>query len=261
MPCHGQLSVSAVKRGAVCRIGAEGVTPTIALLGDSHAGHLTPALTQDLAQQGAAALVFSRGWCAPLPGFGTDAPSRGPECAAFMEAAWRHVLTHPDIETIVLAAQWANFTEGTREGMARVTYADALDWRGNPAAFSAAMANLAETLHGKGRRLVLVEPVPEFAEPVPDALMRDAWREKTLTRVAPPVPFEGRNAPALATLAAFREETRALVLRPRDILCEKVDLCRVATEAGVPLYRDRGHLSSAGAALISEALVPLLKIR
>jgi len=259
MPCHDVLAVDAVKNGQSCRIGADGVAPTIALMGDSHAGQLTPALSPMLETEGLSALVYSRGWCAPVPAFGTQAPTRGPECAAFMSAAWAQVLDNPALTQVVLSAQWANFTAGSREGLAPVTYGNARRSLDNPAAFDAAMRELAARLRGQGRRLILVEPVPEFPVSVPEAIMRSAWLEEKRLTVAEPVPFVERNADALATLAQFQVQTKAEVVRPRELFCDPaLELCKVADARGVPLYRDRGHLSTAGASFVAEALAQAL---
>ena len=253
MPCHDVLWIDAVKEGQRCRIGAD-VAPRIALFGDSHAGHLTPALAPLLSERGQSALVYSRGWCAPIPAFGTDAPTRGPECAAFMQAAWAEVLGDPAITHVILSAQWANFTAGTREGLATVTYGDARAPAENAAAFARALEDLADQVEGGDRRLLIVEPVPEFGAPVPELLVRAAWTAAPLRAVAP-VPYTARNGAAMASLDAFRRATSAAVVRPFELFCAGDGaLCRIADEDGAPLYRDRGHLSSRGAAIVVDAL-------
>ncbi|WP_112323826.1 acyltransferase family protein [Oceanibium sediminis] len=258
MPCHGVLDAEQVAGGGVCVIGADGVVPSIALIGDSHAGHLTPALGPALARRGAAALVFSRGWCAPVPGFATKAPGRGPECGAFIEAAWARVLASPEISTVVLAAQWGNFTNGARSGVRAVRYADAASPAGNAAAFRRHALALAGRLRGRDLRLVLIDPVPEYPGIVPDMLARAAWQSGVLPDRLLPVDYAVRNGAALATLAALAEGSGAARLKAQALFCKDGTMCEVMSAGQVPYYRDGSHLSLAGAEVVVASLMPLL---
>ncbi|MEO1312621.1 MAG: acyltransferase family protein [Pseudomonadota bacterium] len=256
MPCHDALSLAALAHGALCQIGAQDAVPRLALIGDSHAGHLTKALDRALTERGEAALVLSRSWCLPLPGFGTKAPARGPECAAFMDLAWARVAREPEVQTIVMAAQWANGIDGARGNLVPVRYSFKGVEGDNAEAFAAALRSLSGVLALRDRKVIVVEPVPEFTSAVPATLARALWDGQGASAL-PPVAYAPRNGPALEALAAFEAATGARKVRSADVLCPGGSPCPVLA-GDTPLYRDASHLSGAGAAPLVAALLKVL---
>lgn len=258
MPCHDAHSVSELAHGTLCRIGAPDATAQIALIGDSHAGHLTRALDAALRTQGRAAVVLSRSWCLPLPDFGTNAPSRGPECARFMAEGWARLAGEPEVRVIVMAAQWANGIAGARGDLLPVTYRfEGAQFPDNGQAFAAALGSLKAAPALLSRRLILVEPVPEYPSAVPAAVARALWSGKGDAGVGVPLDYTHRNGDALAALAWFESATRATVVHSARILCPQGPPCPIL-DGDVPLYRDASHLSRSGAARLVAALLEVL---
>lgn len=253
MPCH-DLQDSA------CRIGDLAAPAGIALLGDSHAAHLSRALDRALAERGLSARVFTRSWCLPIPDFGTDMPGRGRGCGAYMAASWQEVLSDPKIHTVILAGQWANGTAGARGSLAPVTFR----WRSlraqtvaeNVVVFDTAMRSLADRLQASGHRVIVVPPVPEYPDAVPAALARAAWSGDGSGRAAP-IDYAARNGAALRILDhLLRHETSAQI-EAFALLCPGGPPCPVMNADKVPLYRDASHLSTAGAALLVPYILDL----
>ncbi|MSU89092.1 acyltransferase family protein [Rhodobacteraceae bacterium 2CG4] len=269
-PCHDRLDAAQAAAGARCVIGAPGVEPDLALIGDSHADHLGPALDRALAARGRAAVVYTGSWCAPVPGFGSAAPGRGPGCAALMQAAWAQVLADPKLRTVIAAAQWGNVTDGTRGDLPAVAYGSAALAASVPAAnaraLEAALQAFAPRLRAAGRQVLLPMPVPEFAAPVPDSLARLAWTGTatgvatgTATATLPPLDEAARNGAAAAVLRRFAAAAGARTVPVRDLFCAPgAARCRVRAADGAPLWRDASHLTPAGAAPVVARLMEIV---
>lgn len=260
--CHDHLRPDQVADGVRCVIGADGVAPDVALIGDSHADHLGPALDRALADRGRAAVVYTASWCVPVPGFGTDAPGRGPECAALMQAAWDRILTDPTIGTVIAAAQWGNVTHGARGGLVPVAYGGPQLKAGTPSdnaeALAAAFDALAPHLRQAGRRLLLLAPVPEFARPVPQDLARRLWVGKPADTL-PSLDEATRSGAANRLLTRLAARAGGRLVPVRDLFCPPGgQACRVRAPGGAPLWRDASHLSPAGAALVVARLMELV---
>lgn len=246
MPCHNVLPLEAVQAGALCRVGDHSVEPHMALVGDSHAGHLTAALDEALRARGQAAWVISRGWCLPVPGLEAAAPGRGVDCGSFMAAAWRRLEAQEAVEVVVMAGQWANATQGARSGLLAVPYRFegrvAPDASANPRIVATALDSLAA--QPKPWRIVVLGPVPEFARSVPDTLALAAWRGE-----APPdaLDFATRNAEALPLLRDFTTNSSAELVSARAVICPPEHPCQGRDAVGRLQYRDASHLARAGA--------------
>jgi peptidoglycan/LPS O-acetylase OafA/YrhL len=105
-----------------CIIGSSSASPTLALVGDSHSARLSKELDKLLKEKSISMAAYSRGWCAPLIDFGTDLQNRGPECRAYMNSAFEEIISDQKISTVILTAEWANYTKGTRYGLSSLAY-------------------------------------------------------------------------------------------------------------------------------------------
>ena len=248
MPCHNAVEAEAVAEGETCLLGVPGAPVRVALVGDSHAGHLAGALDARLKVEGSSGLAFTRSWCAPLPGLSTTAPGRGRDCGGFMEAVFDALEADPP-DLLILAAQWGSYAQGGREGVPEVTYRMA-----GGGGFDAAVEALAGRLERLGTAVIVVGPTPEFGAAVPDSLMRESQRAGALVRALPPLDPARRHvevSPALARLAGGKVS----VIEPWGLFC-KAGLCMVATEIGQPYFRDSNHLTDRGAARVVEKILP-----
>ncbi len=250
MPCHDRLEVQDVANGRTCIIGAPDAAPVLVVVGDSHAGHLTRAMDSELRSRGASALVYSRGWCAPMAGFGTLAPDRGPECADYMAAVWDRLVADSGYLPVVLAAEWGNYSQGMRAGLGKVDYryaAGQTSLVGRPA-FDAALEDTVVLLRQQRLRAIWIGSVPEYDSPVPDLMLRHLAATGQPLRLLVPSDLTDRAlSPAQLGGAEF--------IDPAKIYCVRDGMCRVSATDGTPLYRDSNHLSRTGAAeLVAEIL-------
>lgn len=263
MPCHDVDHAAYLKLGQFCRLGDPDAPVTMLLLGDSHAGHLAASLDAFGRANGQAFGSLTASWCTPLLGMETDAPSRGTECDELMQAGWAQLDATPQIELVILAAQWTNFTTGGRFGVAPVAYFDAesnyVSIAQNPSVFTRATKRTADRLRLIGRRVVIVGPVPEYEIHMPKELARVLWRQKKIpdNQFLSKTLYESRAA-SVNTIFSTSDPIFTALVDPGKIFCV-LGTCRVAGPDGEPYYRDPSHLSEAGADLIVAQIAKLMK--
>jgi hypothetical protein len=231
------------------------LTPSVAVLGDSHARMYIGAIGAAAREAGVTALVMARSRCMPV--LGVRLPAR-PECEALTRASVDFVLDH-DMPHVVLAGYWLY-------GLP--------DPFPTSEAFEAALRTTVTTLVGAGRRVSILRDVPRLeSDRVPQQATVQSLRGRGfLQRGLDGMGLDGlglrgrgdqgrglgaRGQPVYgASLQAHREaqakvdaalqriadEGLVTLLDPAPLLCDEVLGCLVA-EHGRPLYRDRHHLT------------------
>ena len=94
IPCHVGLQLK-----PACIIG-DPAKLRYAIIGDSHAMALRGAMAR-IAEAGPATLYGGASRCPPLAGYGSDA-----DCIAMNRQKLQFLQTHPEIDTVVIAARW-----------------------------------------------------------------------------------------------------------------------------------------------------------
>lgn len=249
-----------------CRIGADqGQGTGIAFVGDSHLGRYTWALDRALAERGLSANLVTGGFCAPLMDFGTEDPVKNAaQCRDAFGPAFRAVLDDPGISTVVLAAEWANYTSGTRfmDPVSAYDYGPDgqanRDPAGNPAEFARAFAATVAAVRATGKRLVVIEGVPEYDMLVPSAVVQRLMLGQGLDDLRQPLAaYQARNADAVA--AFDRDRAGITWVRPQDVLCPD-GFCTPFDAAGLPLLNDGSHLTARGLALVLPSILQALDL-
>jgi len=245
---------------ALCVVGETGAEPSFLLWGDSHARAFNSAAKASALRVGLAGYVASKPGCAPLRGIERESQ---PDCSEFNESMLSFVIQDPNIDTVVLAAHWAAFAEGSRyndEGAGPSRVLDVLAEQGappqdRPALMKTGLSRTIQALRENGRRVILVGPVPEIGHNVPSVnhIARITNRDVN-AMIAPTIEeFEARSEKAVSVLTAVEEELGTPVIWPSRVLCNE-KLCIVALEDGTSLYHDDDHLSTDGARYVSEIL-------
>jgi peptidoglycan/LPS O-acetylase OafA/YrhL len=250
----------------VCPLGVRGAAPSVALLGDSHAYAITPALDEALAAQGRAGVLVHTSCNHPMPGVFDSREANTPQRVAHCAEADRRLrayLSQAGIRDVIVAIRWTArlyplgdaidapaFDNG--EGGVETDYPYrrnlALDAAGRltdaaapkQAALGGYLADLA-TRH----RLALLYPVPEVGwTPArlnlqdlvlhghPPQQISTSWQR-----------MRQRHAAATALLDAVpgADITR---VRPEARLCNTFIAGRCAVQAkGQLFYSDDDHLS------------------
>jgi peptidoglycan/LPS O-acetylase OafA/YrhL len=84
--------------------------PAVAVLGDSHAMMITPAMTELANGSGMRLLTVSHAACVPLIGVEQNVPGTAfdPTCEPFYQKALKLLADDPTVETVILGGQWAS---------------------------------------------------------------------------------------------------------------------------------------------------------
>jgi hypothetical protein len=261
----------------VCRIGSLAGTGAVALLGDSHAYALVPALNEALLREGKTGYVVHTD-CHPIPGLYDSREALTPERIAFCNEAAKRLRAYvgrPEIERVLIAIRWTTRLypmqgridapafdnhEGGVEGDLPFRRNLSLDADGHA---TDAIAPKADALRQYLRSLAAVKPLT-IVYPVPEV----GWMPARLSLLGlrrngevPPVistswqRMRERNAVATELLDAL-ELSNLRRVRPEALLCDTLVRNRcVAQAGGVPYYSDDDHLSIQGARLIIKELL------
>ncbi|HEY2069918.1 MAG TPA: acyltransferase family protein [Rhizomicrobium sp.] len=253
--------MSLVDKGDFCTIGTvHAGDPDFILWGDSHSDALLPAVEAVAERHGQYGLFAGRGACPPFPGV-TAVSTRPRYCAEFADDVLKTIAAR-HIKTVILATRWSIYAEGTRvgtEGGGNLYLQDAQfkgqSLAGDGAVFNRAFPATVHMLLDKGLKVIIIGPVPEVSDVVPDALAKikmlkaDRHIEPSLTE------FLARQRLPLAALDRLGAMPGVTVVYPQKILCGTDD-CMVEKD-GVPLYIDNNHLTTRGALLLTPLLDPL----
>ncbi|MGI9220304.1 MAG: acyltransferase family protein [Woeseiaceae bacterium] len=245
---------------SLCVVGEATREPSILLWGDSHARALNSAADASAQRLGLAGYVASKPGCPPLRGIERE---RRPGCSEFNEALLSYVILNPNVDTVILAANWTGVLEGTRyndETAGQNKVIDVMAGKDAPQQdatelIKTGLYRTIQTLRDNGRRIILVGPVPEVGHNVPSVnhIARITDRDVN-AMIAPTIEeFKIQNTKTISFLEMVADDLGIPVVWPSDILCND-RLCIVALDDGTTLYHDDDHLSTAGARFISEIL-------
>jgi len=256
--CRNSLTDMDVKEGLSCIVGDPQSTPSVALIGDSHAAGLTDALAEKLAAEGKSAHVFTGITCVPLYNFGTYDPKKNPECRDFIRETLDRVANDENIETVLLFAEWPYYAVGARLNQrVRSAYDDSTIKNKDPERNGEFFTNALNTTMGlmakHGKTVFLIGSVPEYEINVPNEIARQIYKGGNTTL---PQRFQikkdqvkKRNQDVTKAFSEARNFTNTKIYWPPDDLCAKT-FCTFMTPDNKPLYSDSNHLSKIGGRFI-----------
>ena len=255
---------------ARCTLGAD-VTPTIAVVGDSHAREIAWYVAQAAEGEGLGVKVLVHSACPPVQGiYRAEAP--GSTCTTNNTQVLDYLENNEDITHIVLLARWTLALDGHRfdngEGgkehgdpafivplQAPPTTADMDIVRGR---VELLMFDSIRAFIDTGKTVVLVYPVPEVGWHVPDYLARaEFYGERSETPLSTSYArYLERNGPAIELFDSYGELEGLRRVLPAEHLCNtSVDDRCVAERGGKPLYFDDDHLNELGVAPVIEDIM------
>jgi peptidoglycan/LPS O-acetylase OafA/YrhL len=220
-----------------CRLGADGVAPSILVWGDSHALSWAPAFDQVLRHNGLAARLMVNLGCPPL--IGIDDPANA-GCGGFNDDVLAFLRREHGYSLVVLIASWTNYSNSNGE----FSLADRDGRIGNEAVFEPALRETVQRLRDARRSVWIIGPTPGAPSAAPLRLAMASMRS------GPPPPPKSRRA-FTEEAAGFDAVAAALDRNPDIAFTDPVPwFCDVETCAfvagGLPLYRDGGHLNRHG---------------
>lgn len=247
-----------------CRVGDSSVPPSIVLVGDSHAGVLARSLEKALEGSGKSALVLANGdmWVDRYPPFYATGERYQPVLESQQPIVWA-----PGTRTVILAARYTLRVENTPfdngEGGVEVlpgTYAghDEAQKREVLSAIDRATRDLL----ARGKRVVLVYPIPEVGWDVPGTLRKLAMRGERGPLTTSHEAYRARNERVIRLFDAIPDGPALLRVRPDRIFCDTFVAGRCATHWGPDIfYFDDDHLSVSGADRLVGEIARLAKER
>jgi peptidoglycan/LPS O-acetylase OafA/YrhL len=248
------LSSQQIESGALCRFGSSKDTSAVVILwGDSHALALLPAY-EALAESHDVTLYFAgNSACRPLTGVRQAARNgrTDEECARFNISMLRAIdqlqpsgvilnafWVYPDLEFVAEDGSRRNSRDGFREGLEQT------------------LSRIAQPT----RTICLVLDPPTLPYPLPYALAMTSRRRINNDFLA--ATHDEAMQQSSVVESVFQEMTGAnlaVLVDPKDALCGP-ELCRILSQDGLPLYRDRNHLSAIGARYVERTLLPCFEL-
>jgi len=236
-----------------CMLGdAKGTFSGVAFVGDSHMGRYAYLLNEEMAARSLSARLLAKGWCAPLLYWRPSATGRcGGVDAENFEQSFLEVLSDDEVDTVVLAAQWANYTTGYRYNSDAISYDFALDASTNTLVaenvrnFQLALEATIARLREAGKIVVIVGPVPEYSFDVANV----AFRMSMLGSLDYSRFFLSREDYDRRNIDVFRvfglSGMESVYVDVWSVICD-MHKCSPFTEDGFPLYSDHNHLVREG---------------
>ncbi|MCK0168494.1 acyltransferase [Jannaschia sp. S6380] len=252
-----------------CLFGAPAGGPApVVLLGDSHGPAYVPAL--DLAGQelGLTVEMLAHRGCPNFPDFQVYWIGEEHDCGPYVDTTFERVLADPDVELVIytLRAQlyaqgWPDYslTERNRSPLLIGPRAGPLPDGADRTAFYLDRLDAAVgRLRASGKQVLLVYPLPEAEQHVPEAAARALVRggdpgDLSIARTR----FDDRTATIIAGYDEIVQRHDLLALRIDGILCDET-VCDLLLE-DVPLFRDTNHLTETAARLLAPRFVQVLR--
>lgn len=253
--CHF-VTTERVQQGDICLRGAPGVSASFALIGDSHADALSPAVFAAAKTLGLAGYQITAPGYQPLPGatmWGAQ------EKLALTEQIVEFIRARPELSTLILTGFWEHYLTGRSYRTDGAILRDpGYDGRGsayNPTAFANGLTELAEQLGDV--QILLLDDVPTGAELHLPALLRKLRFYPDTRPGLPRATADAQRAgyePQLMTLAAGLPSVHYRTVFTK--LCD-AEICPLFS-GQTALFRDGDHLSWPGALRLKPELIALL---
>ena len=242
-----------------------GTAPAIALIGDSHAASLAPALRAIGAAQGYRLIQLTKALCPPLAfDDATPASSLSPskECSAFNQNVDEYIQSNHSIQVVIASAWWQSILSPPSAAITISPVPDSLPPSPNrsPELLQQNLIALAHSLTQNGKTFYLVQDYPEFSfDPARLLKLRAIpLRAAIAAHLDPSSPIQSGDDQAPEPRTTNSESARQAlqlavaavpgihILDLQQALCS-AGLCRFALN-GQTLYRDYEHLTTLGGA-------------
>jgi putative solute:sodium symporter small subunit len=244
----------------------------IALWGDSHASAIAVSLAANLAKFEVGLRQFSQLGCIPVGGLRV-ASNNGDSCVDFNRETLNFLLKSKDIETFILVARWPMYLDGSKfdnkegghtgigdsyafpVGVSSSRLDDPLRIDAIQAQFKTEIA----AILAAGKRVVLVDPIPEIGWRVPEQMQRELFRSGGARPKLITIKYSAYEQRRRTTANLFHSvdgNENILEIATGKLFCEPTGLGRcIAEKDGRPLYSDDNHLTRLGADMLSREIV------
>lgn len=256
MTADGRDCRSKIEAGEICEIGDPEAMRTWALIGDSHASQYTASIDALFREANESGYLLARYTCGYAIGVRLVGDHEG-LCEEHNESVQKWLLDNADIETVIVAERGPYYYSkqrydngsGARESGQKYWFEPKQKLRDmayETAVLSSMMQPL-RTLLEAGKRVVIIQPIPEFGWDVPRYFYRQVMRgQQEIDISIKSAVYDERTAPfrrAVDQVAGL--ESNLVVVDPKPVFCDE-ERCK-AYKNGYLLYQDDDHLTRFGA--------------
>lgn len=253
--------IARFKGSGYCTL-AKDAPATVALIGDSQANHFFLGLAPQYLAIGENLVNLGCGACPPLFDTTSRYVGKTPIGMATMDLVLKTVIDDPRIHTVILAANWHLYLQGTRFSdeskswpLWEIRSPNAPLLQDNNAVFELQMAKTIAMLQAAGKKLIVIKQIPELnylpsicLPPRPFSFV--VQNPECLTPIALVNSYLDQYQISFDRLINSRRDI--VVWDPKSTLCDK-EFC-TSMKGKNTLYRDELHLSEFGSIEVGRGL-------
>lgn len=251
-------------------VGTPSAVPSFALIGDSHARAIIPAIEMQANASGLSGYIVTKSAAPPLCGLSIELDHQDDNFDefTFYNAVMDFIRTHHEIRTVILVARWSAYIHGhmteKNEDPLTITFIDKTTnrkYESNTEAITVALKRTVQTLVRMKRNVVLVSDIPEIGYDIPTAYsihvrlpILSSLDDIRITENE----YYNRNKEINHIFEELSKHKEITLIRPDKIMFDDSGKSRLIAN-GKLLYRDDDHLSTQGALFVAPAFDQLFK--
>ncbi|MEQ1878229.1 MAG: acyltransferase family protein [Bdellovibrionia bacterium] len=237
-----------------CAISNPDSPPTIALIGDSHAGHLFPGLKSILDERKENLVLLAQNGTSPLINV---VSKRSPDTT--LDHAFNLVLKSPSIHTVILSSFWGNYYEEAGielpDGMYKMVIQDITETKETNQAniFAKAFQRTVETLQAAKKQVIIFYDIPTLPFRLDMCLPRPIVGAKRKCTFSAELDRTKQQGYRKTLDSVLRKLSPVQVYDPVPFFCRDNE-CSVYRDS-IILYTNEHHFSAAGSLAFVKQLV------
>ena len=244
-----------------CRFGNLEAPITYAIIGDSHAAAIRPAIEKSNLLKDAAGTLYWMRACPFLQGARIVGHENSRQCELFRDDVWRIIESDQNIDTVVLSARWSFALTGWRPESGDLNRewledeeTDKHSAEESSKVFARSLRRTLDRLNLLGLRTIIVGAVPEPGFDVPNALAMDRYYGRLGLKGVPRYMVQQRAGVTDSFIYEIASEVSGVqFLSIWEGFCDR-SWCAVEVN-GSPVYYDDDHLSYSGAVQLVAPLI------
>ncbi|MDP4546879.1 acyltransferase family protein [Marinobacter sp. MDS2] len=242
-----------------CRFGNPDAAVTYAIIGDSHAAALRPAVEASELMGDSAGTLYWKAGCPLLDGAKRADVPKSNDCNAFREKVWEEIDNNPQIDKVILGGRWSLQLTGWRPevgGSNRTFLEDeqtiSHSVQENARVVERSLEKTLDRLSTRDIKVIVIGSVPEPGFSVPHTIALARYAGIEVPRGIPRGQVEER-ARVSDKFISERIPSDVQFIPVWESFCDEL-WCDIERN-GVPIYYDDDHLSYSGAvSVVAESL-------